>query len=249
VNFRRFDHGAVDSTSERAFAAIADGSARHGDVHVAREQLAGRGRRGASWHSAAGEGLYMSIVLLPPPPPLHAAALTMAGGLAVYDVVRELGVERAALKWPNDVVVAGAKLAGVLVETRGLDVERPHYVVGIGVNVRQSSFPRELIAQRAVTSLALEGCDVALEFVRDSVLRELARRLADVREPALELTRDFLHATGLRDRQVRAELAGREIAGRARDLTLAGGLSIERADGTRAALPLEHVRQVVALGP
>ena len=68
VTFRVIEHGTVDSTSERAFAALACGEARHGDVHVATAQTAGRGRRGASWSSAKDAGLYMSVVWLPPPP-------------------------------------------------------------------------------------------------------------------------------------------------------------------------------------
>jgi BirA family biotin operon repressor/biotin-[acetyl-CoA-carboxylase] ligase len=244
MNFRLLRHEVVDSTSERAFAALAAGEARHGDVHVAREQTAGRGRRGASWHSAADEGLYLSIVLLPAPPPLSAAALTMAGGLAVYDALRSLGLERAALDWPNDVVVDGAKLAGILVETRGLDPERPHYVVGIGVNVRQRAFSPELAAERAVTSLLREHCDVSIESVLDATLRAFTERFEQVREPASELSRDFLAATGLRGQRVEVVHAHGTLQGLLRDLSLHGGLVLEQTDGKRIALPLEHVRQV-----
>lgn len=268
MKFRVIEHTSVDSTSERAFAELASGSAqlgsgqhgagqlgsgqhgsaRHGDVHTALEQTAGRGRRGASWHSARGDGLYMSIVLLPPPPPLSPAALTMAGGLAVHDALLELGLAHASLKWPNDVVVDGAKLAGVLVETRGLDPLHPHYVVGIGVNVRQRAFPRELTAARPVTSLALEGIDTAIDVVRDAVLRALARHLQRVREPAHELTSDFLGATRLARRLVQVDTAQETVRGRVLELTLPGGLVIERDDGSRCALALEHVRQVVESG-
>jgi len=177
MQFRRIEHDVVDSTNERAFAALADGSALHGDAHCARQQLVGRGRRGARWASERDVGVYVSVVLTPSAP-LHPAALTMAGGLAVFDLARELGVAGARLKWPNDLVVdgegldaeLGAKLAGVLVETRGLDPERPHYVLGVGVNVRQREFAPELVAERAVTSLLLCGVDVEVLDARERLL-------------------------------------------------------------------------------
>ncbi|HVS19810.1 MAG TPA: biotin--[acetyl-CoA-carboxylase] ligase, partial [Planctomycetota bacterium] len=116
---RVLHHEIVDSTNERAFAALAAGTALHGDVHVARGQTAGRGRRGARWVSSAGEGLFASLVLLPAPPAPPAPAITMFAGLALLDALHELGLVRARLKWPNDVVVGDAKLGGCLVESRG----------------------------------------------------------------------------------------------------------------------------------
>jgi BirA family biotin operon repressor/biotin-[acetyl-CoA-carboxylase] ligase len=254
VTFRVIEHEVVDSTSERAFEALERGEARHGDVHVATAQTAGRGRRGAQWHSASGAGLYMSVVWMPGPPPLHPAALTMAGGLAVYGALRELGLERIALKWPNDVVVAhaearreAAKIAGILVETRGLDARRPHCVIGIGVNVRQHAFEPELRAQRPVTSLALEGIDLDVEAVREAVLRELGARLQRARDRADELAADFVIATGLREQRASVEGPEGELVGRVLALTIGGGLALELDDGSRVALPLEHVRRLSAL--
>lgn len=246
MNFRLHVHGTVDSTNERAFEAIASGTALHGDVHVAEEQTAGRGRRGASWVSAAGEGLYASVILLPPAPPLHPAALTMAAGLAVQRAVRSLGADRAELKWPNDVVVAGAKLSGILVETRGLDPLRPHYVIGIGVNVGQTSFPTPLTEVRAVTSLAMLGVHAEVHAVRDAVLVELAQSVELALQRSELLASAFLDATGLRGRAVEVEMPDARIQGTWTGVTLARGLEVTRTDGTRVELALEHVRQVRA---
>lgn len=250
VSFHLIEHRVVDSTSERAFAALAAGDARHGDVHVAAGQTAGRGRRGASWSSASGEGLYMSVVWLPGPPPLDPAALTMAAGLAVHTALRELGLARAALKWPNDVVVergpdaAAAKIAGILVETRGLDAMQPHYVIGIGVDVRQMSFERELTLQRAVTSLALEGIDAPVAAVRDAVLRELGSELTRARDHADGIAADFARAANLLGRRARVQCADGELTATVLGLSIAGGLALERDDGTRTAVALAHVRSL-----
>jgi BirA family transcriptional regulator, biotin operon repressor / biotin---[acetyl-CoA-carboxylase] ligase len=245
---RLFLHDVVDSTSERAFAALAAGDARHGDLHVARAQTAGRGRLGKTWHSPPGEGLYASFVLLPGPPPWPAPAATMAAGLAVRDAVRALGLGAARLKWPNDVVVDGAKLAGILVETRGLVPERPHYVVGIGVDVLQREFPPGLLAERAVTSLARQGLACSVEDVRDAVLAALGPRLDSIRAGLPALERDYLDAAGLalgRSR-VRVLAGGRELAGTLVALSVREGVRVRADDASLEAAPLELVHAVNA---
>src|SRR5688572_32156321 len=112
MEFRIFEHDLADSTSEMAFRALAAGTARHADLYLADEQQAGRGRRGSSWFSPAGAGLYASLVLKPARV-LEPAATTMGAGLAVLATLRELGLARAQLKWPNDLLVDGAKLCGI----------------------------------------------------------------------------------------------------------------------------------------
>jgi BirA family biotin operon repressor/biotin-[acetyl-CoA-carboxylase] ligase len=196
-------HDLVDSTSERAFAALAAGEASHLDVHVARGQTAGRGRLGRAWSSPAGEGLYASLILLPGPPPLAPAGLTMATGLAVREALVDLGLEPSPREpwrpvpptavrreWPNDVVVGDAKLAGILSEARSLDPRSPAYVVGIGVNVLQRSFPAELTAERRVTSLALLGLDVGPEALLERLLERFPPRLDQVRSARERLSED-----------------------------------------------------------
>ncbi len=264
VEFRKIRHGVVDSTSERAFASLAAREARHGDVHLAAAQTAGRGRLGRAWHSAPGEGLYASIVLLPGPPPWSGAALTIALGLATLDAVRDLGLEDARLKWPNDVVVRSvspaacsftlapgsepahgdAKLAGVLAETRGLDPRAPHYVAGIGINVAQRAFPRELLAERAVTSLALCAIDASVEQACDALLARLPARLDSIRRDPDELARDFTDAAKLRDAKLCVETSEGELVARLEALSIASGLRLRRDDGLVRSIPLELVREI-----
>ena len=247
IEFRSIRHDVVDSTSERAFAALAAGEACDGDVHVAVAQTAGRGRRGARWESVAGEGLYASVVLLPPPPAPPAPAVTMMAGLAVLDAVRALGLEGARLKWPNDVLVGDAKLAGILVETRGLDPAAPHFVVGIGVNVRQRAFPPELTRERKVTSLAL--CDVRTgpDELLARLLQALPQRWRVARERPDALAVDYLDAAGLADRRVRVSLPEGPVVGRLVGLEPGRGLTLESAEGARRLVPIEHVRALEAL--
>jgi len=251
MELRVLRHACVDSTNERALVAIAEGHARHGDVHVAAEQSAGRGRRGHGWVSAPGEGLYLSLVLLPASAP-RPAALTMGAGLALLACVHALGARAAVLKWPNDVLAPdergrAAKLAGILVEARGHDPARPHAVLGIGLNVRQRAFPAPLEAERAVTSLLRLGCEVELERALDALLPRLAERLEQACAHPHETARDYAAALGLVGREVRVRLGQEERSGVLQALTLAGlelggeplalehVLALESAAETRAA--------------
>jgi BirA family biotin operon repressor/biotin-[acetyl-CoA-carboxylase] ligase len=246
MELRCIQHDVVDSTSERAFDALAAGTARHGDVHVARGQSAGRGRLGRRWHSAPGDGLYASLVLLPPPPAWDGPLVTIAAGLAVLDAVRALGASDARLKWPNDVVAGDAKLAGVLVETRGLDPAKPHYVVGIGLNVRQREFPPELVRERAVTSLVWLGVDATVAKARERLLDALARRVDDISHARERLAAHYLAATQLFDRRVVVRTAGEEHLGILVGLSLERGVVSIRTDVGAIDVPLGFVRELAA---
>lgn len=237
-------HGAVDSTSERAFAALADGSAAHGDTHIAAAQTAGRGRLGRTWHSAPGEGLYLSVVLLPAPPgPDPPAALTIAAGLAVLDAARGFGVRGARLKWPNDVVVSGAKLAGILVESRGFEPQRPHFVVGVGLNVSQREFPAELTAERPVTSLALEGVAAELPLIEAAVMGSLGRRLSQALGGDPRLGVEFEAALELLGAEVAVHCGETPHRGRLAGVDLAEGVVLDTAEGP-VQLNLAHVTAI-----
>jgi BirA family biotin operon repressor/biotin-[acetyl-CoA-carboxylase] ligase len=232
-------HGIVDSTSERAFAALADGSARHGDAHVARGQSAGRGRLGRRWESPEGEGLYVSSIVLSAAPVLPAA-LTMAAGLGVLAAVHALGARAARLKWPNDILIDGAKLAGVLVESRGLDRVRPHAVVGVGLNVLQRVFSGELEQERPVTSLALAGIETSPERALACLLEHLVPRLEQAAGAPQAIARDYARVSELLGRNVIVRHGRRESSGRLVALGL-DGLELQGDEG-RLRIPLEHAQ-------
>jgi BirA family biotin operon repressor/biotin-[acetyl-CoA-carboxylase] ligase len=249
--FRPIRHGRCDSTNQRALAALESGDAQHGDVHLALEQTSGRGRLGRRWHSAPGEGLYLSVVLKPQPPasPGLPLCLTMAGGLAVLDLARGLGLAGAALKWPNDVLVAGAKLSGVLVESRGFDPSAPSFVLGIGVNVEQRQFPAELLAERPVTSLWLCGARAPVAEVETRLLGVLAGLLeqalgAEASGAPARLAARFALELGLLGRPVAIERGPRRQLGRLLDLTLEHA-ELEGPAG-RERIPLAHISALTA---
>lgn len=178
----------VGSTNDEALSLGRAGAA-HGTAVAARRQSAGRGRRGHVWESPEGN-LYLSVVLRPEVTPARVMGLAAACGLGVTDVLRG-----ASLKWPNDVLARGRKLAGILVETARDRDDRLFAVCGVGVNVRRA--PRGLgaislaelgevpdlpelaealrdgIAERVSAWAAARG-DWPLDGIRDDYLARLA---------------------------------------------------------------------------
>lgn len=234
-------HDELDSTNELALRRIADGSAQHGELHVARAQRAGRGRLGRSWHGARDQNLYLSLVWLPPPPAPKPTALAMAAGLALVDLLQPLALPKLALKWPNDLCCAGAKLSGILIEARDWTPERPACAVGIGLNLQQREFPPELLAERAVTSLALLGHALEPREAALALAPLLIARLEQASADPSAIARSYLHATGLAGERVEARSATQTLVGRLRELDLESGLALELADGRVASVALEHV--------
>ncbi len=167
---------SIDSTNRAALEAAQQG-ARCG-VWVADEQTAGRGRGGHRWHSATGEGLYVSALVAPELPVQQAMWLALAAGLAAQQAIDEACGLHVDLRWPNDLMLNGRKCGGILVETSGeasasaQPVWLRYAVIGIGINVNHAEFPPEL--EGFATSLLRER---GLSFIRQPLLLQLLRAL------------------------------------------------------------------------
>jgi BirA family transcriptional regulator, biotin operon repressor / biotin---[acetyl-CoA-carboxylase] ligase len=135
-------HAEVGSTNDVALARGREG-APHGLVVVADAQTAGRGRQGRRWHSPKGDSLYLSALLRPSLAPSAVPPMTLAAAVAVCDAVNAFGAG-ASIKWPNDVLAGGRKLAGILTETSTRGDRLEAVVIGIGVNVGEITFPSEI---------------------------------------------------------------------------------------------------------
>lgn len=216
----------VDSTQQVAFRLAADG-APDGTAVVADEQRAGRGRRGRVWHAAPSEALLVSILLHPRMPPAMWPTLSLAAGVAVAEAVERTAVLAVRLKWPNDVVVRGRKLAGILLESHV--TAEPVLVAGIGVNVAQRSFPPEL-ADRA-TSLALEtGRTIDREALLQALLASFdAWRDRLERDGFAPVRARWLELTDTLGRRVSVD----GVTGQAVDLDADGALLVREAGGLR----------------
>jgi BirA family biotin operon repressor/biotin-[acetyl-CoA-carboxylase] ligase len=143
---------SIDSTNAEAARLIGGGSAMPALV-LAERQTAGRGRRGRKWVSPFAENLYYSLVLRVDGGMQQLEGLSLVVGLAVMQALRDSGVQKAGLKWPNDVLVGGRKVAGILLELMGDPADVCHLVIGIGVNVNMRASTE---VDQAWTSVFLE---------------------------------------------------------------------------------------------
>jgi BirA family biotin operon repressor/biotin-[acetyl-CoA-carboxylase] ligase len=194
---------ATGSTNTDAMAAARSG-ALHGSVYFADEQLAGRGRGDHSWYSAAGEGLYVSVLLRPQMPTSHLPLLPLAAGLAAADAVRDASGLGVDLRWPNDLLIGPRKAGGILVEANAEGGAAPFVVVGIGINVHQRSFDPGLSTPG--TSLDLEAARrIDRQVLLISLLKSLEREtyaLADATAAQTIPNRVEQASTWVRDRSV-----------------------------------------------
>ncbi len=170
----------TDSTNTVA-TRLASEDAPHGTVVVAEEQTAGRGRFGRSWYSEKSSGIYTSIILRPKLSPALAPALTLMAGVAAHHALTTATGLSFDIRWPNDLLIAGKKVCGILTEMSA-DFDSLHYVVlGIGINVNHPEVPSDL--KGVATSLRLEGKKTfsrANIFV--ALLKELERQYATLTE-------------------------------------------------------------------
>lgn len=215
------------------------GRAPHGAVVIADAQTRGRGRLGRSWHSPPGESLYFSAVLRPTLEPRRIPPLTLTAAVALAEAVLETGVT-PELKWPNDVLVGGRKLAGILTELVCAGQRIDFVVLGIGVNLNNERFPPELAA--SATSL---GLVLGRRIEREAFVRALCERLEVWYErftsagPAPVIAAWKEHARMLGGR-VTVTLGGPKgpgqkaetITGVAEDLDLDGMLVVRGEDGS-----------------
>jgi BirA family biotin operon repressor/biotin-[acetyl-CoA-carboxylase] ligase len=175
----------VGSTNQLALEAAQQGT-RSG-VWIADEQTAGRGRGDHAWHSAAGDGLYVSILVTAEIPLSHARNIPLAAGLAVQAAVSNCTGLLLDLKWPNDLMIGNKKCGGILVESASEPAPAQglrYAVIGIGLNLNHAAFPPELSA--IATSLFLES---DRRFSREAIVGALLRHIDEEME---ELRKSYL---------------------------------------------------------
>jgi BirA family biotin operon repressor/biotin-[acetyl-CoA-carboxylase] ligase len=212
-----------------------------GQVLVAEEQTAGRGRAGRTWVSQPGQSLTFSVLVRPASvPPSARGWLPLLTGVAVAAGVRSAAGVAASLKWPNDVLVDDRKLAGILAEQ---SPDGDAVVIGVGLNVAipQGALPVSPTGLPA-TSLLVEGADVGREALLVEILGQLERGylafLADLDPVRSGLLAEYRAACATLGRQVRVELpADRVLAGTAEDIDPAGRLLV-RPGNAAAAIPV-----------
>jgi BirA family biotin operon repressor/biotin-[acetyl-CoA-carboxylase] ligase len=229
----------VDSTNTAAMAAAGAG-APEGSVFIAEEQTAGRGRGSHSWQSARSAGIYCSVVLRPALPPSEVLVLALAAGLAVRAAIEQVDSRVTAdLKWPNDVLIAGKKVCGILTEMNAEATRVRYIVVGIGINVNQPAFPKEIEGE--ATSLRLvTGSECSRVELATALLKSLDREyrlLVEQPDARQSILRRFAEQSSwVQGKQVRIEENGSRIEGTTEGLDDRGFLRVRTAQGVQTVL-------------
>jgi BirA family biotin operon repressor/biotin-[acetyl-CoA-carboxylase] ligase len=229
----------LESTNTHA-ASLANDSRNNGLVILANEQTAGRGQHGRSWLCGAGAGVLLSVLLFPPEPLRRPAILTAWAAVSVCEAIRRLTGLQAKIKWPNDVLIRGRKVCGILIEqARGT-------VVGVGLNVNQTAedFARAELPEAGSLSLF---SDTALDCQQTT--RALIEQLDEEYERLLQGDFATLEACwkwriGLLGKPVIAECADGTYRGRLREVGWEG-VELELSTGDVLRLLPERVQHLM----
>ena len=227
----------TDSTNTQA-RRLAQTGAVEGEVVVAEAQTQGRGRLGRVWQSPPFVNLYISIVLRPNLLPANAPQITLMAAVALAETVEFFLGRSAAIKWPNDILLDGKKLAGVLSEA-ACDSERVEYVIlGIGLNLNYHVHEMPLELRTRATSLGyLMGQPVDRESVLRRLIQDLDRCYGELETCGFEaLRRRWEERFIWRGRRVRVELGDQVLIGRAQGIEPGGALILEAEDGQRRSI-------------
>ena len=234
----------VESTNNVAAEMAAKGET-HGTVVVAEEQTAGRGRLGRNWYSEKTSGIYVSVILRPPLAPAAAPALTLVAGLAAQQALSSVTSLPVDIRWPNDILLGGKKLGGILTEMSA-EMDRLHSVViGIGLNVNHRAMPAEL--KDVATSLRIEGGrHYARVPVLVALLKELERYyLLLLAEGSAAVTQRWAAvSTFAEGKRVKVRTASGEYEATTAGLEASGALRVRRDDGREQSLVSAEILEV-----
>jgi BirA family biotin operon repressor/biotin-[acetyl-CoA-carboxylase] ligase len=233
---------SISSTMDAARREAEDG-APHGMIVLADEQTSGQGRRGRRWVSPAGN-LYVTIILRPAA--WNARTLAIVAPLAACEAVEAVANVRAGIRWPNDVLIEGRKVAGVLIDVNFGRAGVDYALVGVGINVRLDPSKHEEIRDVATSLAAESGEDVSRERLLASLLNRFERLYASAGrdDSVYDAWRARLETLG---RQVRVQFGDQFDEGVAEDVDGDGNLLLRRADGSIVALAAGDVTLVPAL--
>ena len=241
---RIFHFFKTDSTN-RVAMELGYAGEPEGTVVFAEEQTAGRGRAGRNWHSERGTGLYFTLLLRPKLSPAQAPLLTMLAGISAQAAIESQTGLRPELKWPNDLLLNGKKLGGILTEMHAEPTAVRFVIVGIGINVNQEKFPPELAP--IATSLRKESGK--LHYRLEILVRLLTQFESDynrfLREGAPFVIERFQSVSNFaKGRRVRVDTGTDSYAGITAGLSPEGLLLVTRDNGSVTTVIAGDVTEV-----
>jgi len=222
----------LESTNRTAHA-LAEAGAPEGAIVIAESQTRGQGRLGRTWVSPPNLNLYISFVLRPRLDPADSAKITLLAAVAVADTLKDHVPGTPRIKWPNDILLGGLKVAGILSELACEPARTVYVIVGIGINL---NFPRALmspdIRERATSVMEETGASVDRIAIARSLVRNMESRYIEFEERGFEpIARIWNVYARMQGCWVRARTADDELVGRVRELDGNGFLVLECGGG------------------
>ena len=233
VGEKIYCYETIDSTNLQA-KRLAEKGEENGTLVIAEGQEAGRGRRGRTWESPLGTTISMSLLLKPEIEPNSAPMITLVAALAVSKAIIKLTKQQAAIKWPNDIVMNGKKVCGILTEMSLQSGKIENIVVGIGINVSIEHFPKEL--EDTATSIYLE---TGIFFSRLELIKTVCEffqmdyNLYLMTEDLRNLVQEYNELLINKDRKVKVLDPKGEFEGYARGITPYGELIVDTEEGQK----------------
>lgn len=227
----------IDSTNNYA-KKIAYEGCKDGTVVIAEKQTSGRGRLGRTWESGKGEGIWMSVILRPDISPEAIQLITLASSVAVVKAIKDTTGIITGIKWPNDILLDGRKLCGILVEMSS-ELDRINFVViGIGINISQDNkdFSEELsnkaISLKSYISQNKKGVDFTRSMIAGKLLTEIEKYYNFILKGRTEeIIKDWKKYSITQGKEVVVSSRDGEFTGIAEDLTDEGRLVVRSSDG------------------
>jgi BirA family transcriptional regulator, biotin operon repressor / biotin---[acetyl-CoA-carboxylase] ligase len=240
-----YHYRQVGSTNDQALLLAAQG-AEHGTIVVAEEQTKGRGRMQRSWFSPVGLGIYVSVILRSPLPVQEAPQSAMVAGLSLVKALREDYGLQATIKWPNDVLVEGKKLVGILADMQSDQDFTRFMVIGMGINVNHGERDLAEPFRYPATSLAIE---LGMPVKRQDLLLSLIHRFETEYDHYLQngfsaVLPEFERTSAILGKQLRIQAGKEDLSGKALGFTPEGALRLLKRDGKEVIIWVGDVLRV-----
>ena len=207
---------------------LALNSAQEGTVVRVSRQLSGRGRRGREWTSPDG-GLYFSVLLIPDWPLEDISKMTLMIAVAVCEGLQEFSDIQAQIKWPNDLLINGKKIAGILMESEIKGKSLEHMIAGVGININTE---KNMLPSEAVSLREIVDKEYDLQGLLDMILARIEYWYEDIAKDGFDqMLNRWRELAGILGQEVQAESAQGLIKGIAMDISKNGGLLIKKDNG------------------
>ncbi|GAC1663750.1 MAG: biotin--[acetyl-CoA-carboxylase] ligase [Candidatus Acidiferrum sp.] len=246
---KRIYHFFKTDSTNRVALELGHAGEAEGAIVIAEEQTAGRGRAQRTWHSERGTGIYVTLLLRPKLAPVQAPLLTMMAGLSAHAAVEAITGLKVDLKWPNDLLVRGKKVGGILTEMHAEPSQVRFVIVGIGINVNQEKFPADLA--NIATSLRAETGRVQSRI--NLLIRLLREFEADynrfLRDGAAHVIERFGQVSSYaKGKRVRVTNGAETFGGITAGLGPEGLLQVQRDDGRLSTVIAGDVTELATNG-